>query len=201
MHDDVAAGGVLLTGGDGVPVGPVGLPHEGLVAAVGLGDDGDRVGHHEGGVEAHAELADDVDVLPLVLLVHLLLELEGAAVGDGAQVVLQLLLGHAHAVVGDGEGALLLVGDDGDFQLTAVHRHLVVGEGLIGQLVLRVAGVGDKLPEENLLVGVDGVDHQVQQAFGLRLKLFPFRVFHDVIRASVYQDKIKIMLALASHEC
>ena len=181
VHDDVAAGGVLLTGGDGVPVGPVGLPHIGLVAAVGLGDDGDRVGHHEGGVEAHAELADDVDVLPLVLLVHLLLELEGAAVGDGAQVVLQLLLRHAHAVVGDGEGALLLVGDDGDFQLAAVHRHLVVGEGLIGQLVLRVAGVGDELPQEDLLVGVDRVDHQVQQALGFRLKLFlchNFRFLH-----------------------
>ena len=181
VHDDVAAGGVLLTGGDGVPVGPVGLPHIGLAAAVGLGDDGDRVGHHEGGVEAHAELADDVDVLPLVLLVHLLLELEGAAVGDGAQVVLQLLLGHAHAVVGDGEGALLLVGDDGDFQLAAVHRHLVVGEGLVGQLVLRVAGVGDELPQEDLLVGVDRVDHQVQQALGFRLKLFlchNFRFLH-----------------------
>ena len=65
------------------------------------------VGHHEGGVEAHAELADDVGgVLPAVLLLgQLLLELEGAAAGDGAQVLLQLLLRHADAVVGDGQGA------------------------------------------------------------------------------------------------
>ncbi len=70
------------------------------------------VGHHEGGVEAHAELADDVGgVLPAVLLLgQLLLELEGAAAGDGAQVLLQLLLRHADAVVGDGQGAGNLVG-------------------------------------------------------------------------------------------
>ena len=63
------------------------------------------VGHHKGGVEAHAELADDVGgVLPAVLLLgQLLLELEGAAAGDGAQVLLQLLLRHADAIVGDGQ--------------------------------------------------------------------------------------------------
>ena len=50
------------------------------------------VGHHEGGVEAHAELADDVGG---AVLLHALLELEGAAACDGAQVLLQLLLRHA----------------------------------------------------------------------------------------------------------
>ena len=172
MHDDVGTYGVLLALGDGITVGPVGLPHISLVTAVGLGDDGDVVGHHKGGVEAHAELADDVDVLGLVLLGQVLLKLEGAALGDGAQVALQVLLAHAHAVIGDGEGAHLLVGDNGDFQLAAVHRHLVIGESLIGQLVFRIAGVGNELPQEDFLVGVDGVDHQVQQALGFCLKLF-----------------------------
>ena len=132
------------------------------------------VGHHEGGVEAHAELADDVGgVLPAVLLLgQLLLELEGAAAGDGAQVLLQLLLRHADAVVGDGQGAGELVGGEGDLEVGAVQPHLVVGEGLVGQLVHRVAGVGDQLPQENLLVGVDGIDHQIQQPLGLGLELF-----------------------------
>ncbi|CAN3966665.1 hypothetical protein HEAFMP_HEAFMP_12550, partial [Dysosmobacter welbionis] len=34
--------------------------------------------------------------------------------------------------------------------------------GLVAQLVTGVAGIGDDLPEKDLLVGVDGVDHQVQ---------------------------------------
>ena len=33
------------------------------------------VGHHKGGVEAHAELTDDVDVLPLLLLSQVLFEM------------------------------------------------------------------------------------------------------------------------------
>ena len=163
VHDDVGAGLLLLAGGDGVAVGPVGLPHPGLVAAPGLGDDGDGVGHHKGGVEAHAELADDVDVLGgLVVGGQVGLELAGAAVGDGAQVGLQILPAHADAVVRHGEGALFLVGDDGDLQVRPADAHGIVGEGLIGQLVLRVAGVGDELPQEDLLVGIDRVDHQVQ---------------------------------------
>ena len=163
MQGDVGAHGRFFTGGEGVAVRPGGLPLPRLVRAVGPGDHRHPVGHHEGGIEAHAELADDVGLVPLVLLGQLLLELERAAAGDGAQVGLQLLLGHADAVVGDGEGTLLLVRDQRNFEVSPVQTHLIVGEGLVGQLVHRVAGVGDELPEENLLVGVDGVDHQVQQ--------------------------------------
>ena len=172
VHDHIAAGGVLLALGDRIAVRPVRLPHPGLVAAIGPGDHRHMVGHHKGGVEAHAELTDDVDVLPLLLLSQVLLELEGSALSDGAQVIFQFLLGHAHTVVGHGQGTHLLVGHDGDLQVLPVHRHLIVGEGLIGQLVLRITCIGDQLPEKNLLVGVDRVDHQVQQPLGFCLKLF-----------------------------
>ena len=131
------------------------------------------VGHHEGGVEAHTELADDVDLVGgLVVRAEVGLELAGPALGDGAQVGLQVLAAHADAVVGHGEGTHLLVRGDGDLQVLALHVHVFVGEGLVGQFVLGVAGVGDQLPEKDLLVGVDGVDHHVQQAFGFRFELF-----------------------------
>ena len=168
VEHDVGASALLPAGGEGVPVRAVGGPLPRLVGAVGPGGDGDVVGHHEGGVEAHAELADDVGGV----LGQLLLELEGAAAGDGAQVLLQLLLRHADAIVGDGQGAGNLVGGEGNFEVGAVQPHLIVGEGLVGQLVHRVAGVGDQLPQEDLLVGVDGVDHQIQQPLGLGLELF-----------------------------
>ena len=172
-HDDVGAHGLLLTGLDGVTVHPFGLPLPGRVCPVGLGDHRDLVGHHEGRVESHAELTDDVQ-LRVVGVLGLLLKLEGAALGDGAQVVFHLLLGHADAVVADGEGARLLVGDHHDLEIVPVQAHLVVGEGPVGQLVDGVAGVGDDLPEEDLLVGIDGVDHQVHQPLGLGFELFLF---------------------------
>ena len=169
VHDDVGAHGLLLAGGDGVAVGPVALPAEGLVAAVLPGNHGDLVGDHEGGVEAHAELADDVHVRRLRLF-HLLAELESAAGGDDSQVVLQVALVHADAVVADGEDPGLRVRLDVDEEVLPLHPHILVGEGLIAQLVDGVAGVGDDLTEKDLLVGVNGVDHQVQQPLGLRLE-------------------------------
>ena len=170
VEGDVGADGVLLTGLHGVAVHAVGLPAVGGVGAVLPRHDGDVVRDHEGGVEAHAELTDDVRRLLAAL--GLLAELQGAALGDDAQVVLQLLLVHADAVVPDGEGAVLFIGDEGDGEVLPPEAHLVIRQGEVAELVDGVAGVGDELPEEDLLMGVDGVDHQVQQALGFRLELF-----------------------------
>lgn len=60
VHDDVGAHGVPGAGLDGVALQAVGLPAVRLLLAVFPGDNGDVVRHHKGGVEAHAELADDV---------------------------------------------------------------------------------------------------------------------------------------------
>ena len=168
VQDDLGAGGILLSRGHLVAVHTGGFPLPGLVRAVGLGDDGDLVGHHEGGVEADAELADDVDVLVLVVL----LKVQGAGVGDGAQVLFQLRFGHADAVILHGEDAVFLVAGDQDAEIALVHAHGGVGQALIIQLVDGVRGVGDQLPQENFLVGVDGVDHHIHQLFALCLKFF-----------------------------
>ena len=181
VHDDVRAHGIPLAFGDGVAVGAGGLPHPGGVGAVLPRHHGDVVRHHKGGVEAHAELADHVGVLGVVP--HLLLEFVGAGGGDDAQVVLQVLLVHADAVVGDGQSPVFLVHLDLDLEVLAAHAHGVIRQGLVAQLVTGVAGIGDDLPEKDLLVGVDGVDHQVQQPLGLRLEL-PF--CHDIALPLVF---------------
>ena len=67
---------------------------------------------------------------------------------------------------------------NGDSKIVPVQAHLLIGEGLIGQLVHGIGGIGDDLPEENLLVGIDGVDHQVQQTLGLCPKLLLFHIRH-----------------------
>ena len=180
VHDHIGAHRLLLTGGDGVAVGAPALPLDALLLAVFFGDHRHLIGHHKGGVEAHAELADDGDVLSLGFLpVHLVLELEGTAPGDDAQVVLALLRGHADAVVPHGDGARFLVGDDLNFEVVPVQAHLVIGEGQVAQLVDGVRGVGDDLPQEDLFVGVNGIDHQVQQTLGLGLELFLCHGLHS----------------------
>ena len=168
VEDDVGTGSLLLSRLKLIAVSTAGLPLPGLVGAVSLGDDRHFVSHHEGRVEADTELTDDVDVLVLVVL----LEVEGAGVGDGAEVLLQLFSGHADAVIGDGQGAAVLVAGEQDAEIAFVHADRSVGQALIIQLVDGVRSVGDQLAQENFLVGVDGVDHHVHQLFALGLKFF-----------------------------
>ena len=89
---------------DGVALKTVRLPHMGDILAIGAAHDLHMAGDHKGRVEAHAKLADDVDIRTLLLGV-LGLKLLGAGMGDGAQIALELLGGHANAVIRDGNGA------------------------------------------------------------------------------------------------
>ena len=131
---------------------------------------GDAVGHDERRVEAHAELADEPGVLRLVAG-ELLDELARARLGDGPDVGDHLLVRHPDAVVGDRDGAGLGVELDAEGQLRVVVEQGGVGEGLEAQLVAGIRGVRDQLAQEDLLVRVQGVDHQVEQLSGLGLEL------------------------------
>jgi len=66
------------------------------------------VRHDEGGVEAHAELADEGGVLALVAGQRLE-ELAGARLGDGADVLDHFRAAHADAVIGDRDRSRVLV--------------------------------------------------------------------------------------------
>ena len=165
-QDDIGAERVLLRLFDGIPVGAVRLPGPGFVTAIRLGNDLDMVRHHKSGIEPDAELADDVDILFRFIL---LFESEGTALGDGAEVVFQLLGGHAAAVVRYGQRPGFLIRGQADVKVFPGHP-VVFGQRLIIHLVQRVAGVGDQLPQEDLVVGVNRVDHQIQKPFGFRFK-------------------------------
>ena len=167
-HDDLGTHVFLVGLGDGVALSTGALPLPGGVTAEGAADHSDPAGHHEGGVEAHAELTDDVDVLGLVVL----FEVQAAAAGDGAQVLLQLLLGHTDAVIGQGQGAVCLIQLQQDLVILFLGGDAVVGQALEIKLVDGVAGVGDQFAQEDLLVGVDGMDHHIQQLFAFGLKFF-----------------------------
>ena len=55
-------------------------------------------------------------------------------------------------------------------QIRIVLEQRRVGDRLEPQLVAGVGGVRDQLAQENLLVAVQGVDHQVQELFDLGLE-------------------------------
>ena len=165
---DLGAGLSLVARRDGVAVRTVGLPAVGLVAAYRTGYDLNVLSDHKCRIKANAELTDDVNVILLFVL-----GLEGQRTGmrDRAEVVLHLLGGHAAAVVLDDKTAVCLVERQVDRQAVAGDTGLAFLHCIIIELVRCIGCVGDQLTQENLLVRINGVDHQVEQTLGFCLKL------------------------------
>ena len=91
--------------------------------------------------------------------------------GDGAQIALELLGGHADAVIRNRDGAGILIEGDANGQVALIDLDARVLQALKVELVDGIARVGDKLAQEDFLIGIDGVDHEVEQFFALGLKL------------------------------
>ena len=167
----VCAGALPRRGGpDGVALDAVRLPRIGGVRPKGAAHHAHARGHHERRVEAHAKLANDVCGVALAAGM-LGLELLRSRVRDGAQVLLELRLAHADAVVRDRHGAGILVEGHEDGQVVLADAHRAVREGGERELVDGVGGVGHQLAQEDLPVGVDRVDHEVEELLALGLEL------------------------------
>ena len=164
-------GGLLSGGGlDGVALNAVGFPGERLGLTVCAGGYGNFLGNHERRIEAHAELADDVHIFALLFGVFSL-ELKAARMGDGTQVGFELVARHADAGIGNGDGACVLVEGNIDGKVVLRNGDRGISEALEVELVHRVGCVGNKLAQEDFLVRVDGVDHQIEELFALSLEL------------------------------
>ena len=105
----------------------VGYPLPRLVFTGLAGDDFDLVGDHEGGVEADAELADEVGVLALVAR-ELREKTLGSRTCDGSEMRHEVFLVHADPSVGDGDGFGVFV----ELEVDARGIDAVADEGLVG---------------------------------------------------------------------
>ena len=139
----------------------VGGPLPRLGRAGAAGDDVDLVRHHEGGIEADAELADQVGIA--LGGVEPLQERLGAGMGDGAERLDQLGLAHADAVVLERQAAGIGVDGEGDAGLGVVAEQVRLGDRLVAQPLAGIGGIGDQFAQEHVAVGIDRVHHHVQQ--------------------------------------
>src|ERR1022692_580202 len=81
-----------------------------------------------------------------------------------------LVPAHADTVVADRDSPRAGVKADPDLQLIFVRAQFGPGEGLKAQPVDGIRGIRDQLAKEYLLIGVQRVDHQVQNLDYLCLK-------------------------------
>ncbi len=190
VQHDRGAAGRRLDGLQRVLAPAVRLPPDafGRVQALPAGGQRHPVGHDERGVEAHAELADQRRVLTLVAGQGPQ-ELARPRLGDGPDVLDDLLAAHADAVVGDGDRPRAGVIADPDPQRAVGVGKFGLREQFQAEPVDRVRGVRDQLAQEDLLVAVQRVDHQVQDLDDLRLEaealLFRLRA-HRCLRSFLW---------------
>ena len=153
------------------------LPARRRLGAEPAGHQHDLVGDHERRVEADAELPDQpgrgLGVALLLSLAQRGHELLGARARDGADVLDHVVAGHADAVVGDRQGAGDRVDVEPEVELTGLGQ-LALRQLLEPALVERVGAVRDQLAEEDVLVGVERVDHEVEQLLDLGLEVVTF---------------------------
>ena len=82
--------------------------------------------------------------------------------------------GKADAVVGDGDRTGFLVERHADLEVAIITIERRIVQRFEAQLVAGIRGVGNQLAQEDFLVAVQRVDHQVQQLldFGLKAQRF-----------------------------
>ena len=196
QHHPGAARGLAGGLAHGELAAAVGTPVPGMTLAGLAGEDVDLVRHHEGGIEADAELADQPDIL-LGVAGELAHELAGARAGDGAEIGHQIVAVHADAVVGDGEGARLFVDGEGDAQHRVGGRKFGLGQRRVAQAVAGVGGVGNQFAKKDFLFAVERVRDDIEQPahLGLEAETFfghtcaPFLNIRDPIAAAAGAGK------------
>ena len=145
-------------------------PHA-LAGTPGL--DRDLVRDHEARIETDPELPDQFGHLRGVRSIAAARHFEEAPSSrtcDRAQARNQLLAAHADSVVDHVQDSLGRLGLQPDGRPVSVRQELRARQGLEAQLVERVGGVRDQLAQEDLLVRVQRVDHEVQQFLDLGLE-------------------------------
>ena len=163
---------------DRIAAAHVGLPHERRGRAALLRDDTDLVRHHECRVEADAELTDQLGQSLTALLLQRLAERLGAGACDGAEVLLEIRRVHADAVVRDHHRLRGLIDGDLDAPGRIVRDKLLLREPEILRAVDCVRRVGDELTQEDLLLRVKGIHHEIEHFRDLGLELICLR-FHS----------------------
>ena len=131
------------------------------------------LGDNERTVETNAELADQCAVGPLVAG-QAIEEFLGAGFRDGTEIGDHLVAAHADAVVDDRQRAGILVEFDDDAEFWIVGDQRFVRQSLETQSVDGVGGVRNQLSKEYLPVGIQGVDHELQEFLGFGLKAARF---------------------------
>src|SRR5262249_11361438 len=100
---------------------------------------------------------------------------------DGSEPLHHVLAAHADAVVLDREAFVVGVDQERDAQGRVIAEQVRAGDRFVTQLFAGVGGVRNQLADEDLLVGIDRVDDQVEELgnIGLERPAFATGLIND----------------------
>ncbi len=139
----------------------------------------DLVRDHEARVEADTELTNELGEFRTGTLARLrrlrrllqsLGELLRSGASDRADVLHDLVLGHPDPVVVDHEFVILGIAVDSNVESVVPFVQRGIRESFEAELVERVGRIRDQLSQEDLLVAVERMDHQVEELLRLGLE-------------------------------
>mmetsp|Transcript_4083 Transcript_4083/g.7835 ORF Transcript_4083/g.7835 Transcript_4083/m.7835 type:complete len:223 (+) Transcript_4083:2154-2822(+) len=137
------------------------LPDVLSIAIIALTRNTDSISNQKCRVESHSEHTNHVHVIRFAFAQRLD-EVGGSRPCDGSQVGNQILLRHANTRVADGQRLSIGIVFHLHLQLLRISQQLRLRHTQKSNLIQGIGRVRNKFPQENVLIGVERVDDDIQ---------------------------------------
>ena len=159
--------------------------------------------YHESRIEAYTKLTNQFLIGNLCIILLGLLELLqkclSAGFGNSTKILNYLLLGHAQTIIRNSQSVAILIWYQKNLIVLIALQNISVLERSKMQLVNSIGSIGNQLPQEYLVIGINTVNHEIQQFLSFCLKFMGCLCHLEL--SPLYKILFNIVLALYMHEC
>ena len=161
IQNDFCSMLIFFTFINGIAVNRIAAPQIGGFLTVFLRRYLHTAGNHKCRIEADTKLSDDIHIILLLCIFHLLLKRQRATLRNRSQIVLKLILVHTQTVITDCQSTVFLICLQINFKAGCIYITQVIRQCLIIQLVNCITCIGDQLSQKDFLMCINRVDHQI----------------------------------------
>ena len=97
-------------------------------------------------------------------------ESSGSGFGNSTKVVDEISFSHTDSTILNGKSVVGFIWDDLDVKIWLSLELLWLSDRVVSNLIKSIGGVGNKLSQENIFVGVESVDDQRHQLLDIGVK-------------------------------
>ena len=159
--------------------------------------------YHESRIEAYTKLTNQflIGNLCIILLgfLELLQKCLGAGFGNSTKILNYFFLGHAQTIIRNSQSVAILIWYQENLIVLIALQNISVLKRSKMQLVNGIGSIGNQLPQKYLVIGINTVNHEIQQFLSFCLKFMGCLCHLEL--SPLYKILFNIVLALYMHEC